>query len=678
MAQKGTYIGYGATPPLPSGQFSGADAFARMAAKKAQIKAEERAEQRQIRAEARRAMELAVEAGNIDYSKIDSSVHTIIGKIADNYSEKLVDLSEELDQNYSFAKQLEVTKLRGEFNSKIAQISGLGSQMRTIADGARENKYDSLLSTKAVNGNTSFMLQIPDMVEKFDPETMSVGGVSITEMYRQQVDLSSLVAPVDSDGAVAEFVTSTLKEGAEIIDIEGQQKITYKENSYNPRDAKRRFAEKFQGSNEFKKLSYGIYQIYDSLEDEAQQEFADKYLEKTEEGDYVVSVDKAFRYVEDNYLVPELRKLTKKEEMKVDQAAVNRGIAAQEALTTNLRKIQLLHEAGTPGGGEQGLNGAAINIEGLEPGTIKEYHLRYNPLTGQDDIAVLAEVGDKNNVREIIQRFDNNDAGRQALGKAVFKNDFDYQFARQQAEEKSGQALTPPAARRTLDQRREDIKFVLDNQTVLFEGLLSQRATDEDDRTPEERVYEYINQSFPEAGAPNRALVNFMASYLNVGDKAAGAGIKAKIPQLKVSEDGLTLAAEKVAKMTAMARSMKADGAGDKEIVNQLVKMAEEPTLYYEHDRVKRKINGMAIDEREDARRLASQLIANGANDDEIIKAIDNPEQATAAMYSDMIQEVIGATGLDKEGAIALLKEQSGDLDKLYKEYKAGRVTFKK
>jgi hypothetical protein len=404
-------------------------------------------------------MELAVEAGNIDMSQVSTTVQGLVGKVLDNYGEKLTNAMEDLESGYSFQKQMEVAKIRTKFQSDIGTLVGLGNNLKTVAE---VGKYDNMLSVEPINGNTQFTLELPKMLDSFDPENLSVGGVKITDLYKSKVDMSKLYAPVDSQKDVMEFVDQTLEEGVTELVINGNKVKTYKESSYKPQEAKANFIQKFDGTQSFKKEALKLARIYNDLEGPEKEEFAIKYMKDSQEGEPTVSVDGLWRYVEDNYLEPAKRKLVAVKPSDPDAGAIARSQKAKEELLDSNRKIEMLHEA-TSTNGIVGLKNHPITVDGKK-GTILEGRKSYNPITGKSDIEVTYSLSDSpGNVGTYTKRYEDSETGMQALSWNVY-GQFDYIDEKDKLGVKIGSNITKPVTGITFQERNAGVEKLLNDR----------------------------------------------------------------------------------------------------------------------------------------------------------------------------------------------------------------------
>ena len=634
MAGKGTYGAYVNQPSVPNGTFAGAQEFSQMATRKANEIAQEKAYQRQMMAEGRKALRNAVEAGNIDVSKFNSAVHGLLGKVLDAYGDRLVDASEALKDGYSLRDEMAIAKIRADFQSNVSTLLGLGNTIKSI----QSMNLDPVLSLKAINGISEFIQRVPEFADKMDPHTLQLGGKHISQIFDELVPKTDLIEYVDTSKAFNEYGELVLSEPTKESKLNGNMKVTYELRDYDPDDARGVFLTNFPSkSNVFKKEAFHILSVHEGLEGEEKAQFEAKYLEKNAEGDFRVTPEKMFEYVKDYYLEPKRRRKIAEEEQRDSDSGLSayQSLKAQEEVENNARKIEKLHEFATITD-MNGLKDEEIEVDGAK-GTIKEGGLKYNPLTGTTDIAVsyTLSTDQGTSIGRYVSRFSYDEKGIQALGNSVYK-DFDYIFAKRQLKGKvSDSILEVPKTVLTFDNRRSDIDWLMKNQATVINDRLTRAAGLGDLREGKERVYEYIIQPFEEAGEENRALINFMATYLDI-DKAVadGAGIdtrKYKLKKLDLDEGDSVSHSQRLSRMVLVARSMKARGKSEDEITRKLVAMAKGDTDY-EFDRVLAYIDekaGKSAEMRAKYRAKAESLLKERLTDDEIIERLDswNPKK---------------------------------------------------
>jgi hypothetical protein len=121
---------------------------------------------------------------------------------------------------------------------------------------------------------------------------------------------------------------------------------------------------------------------------------------------------------------------------------------------------------------------------------------------------------------------------------------------------------------------------------------------------------------------------------------------------------------------------MKASGASDKDITNELLKAASDPIGYkYEFDGVQRVIQTKPVYEREAYRVKAAKMLESGLSDQEIIKGMNKP-----SLY-DAVRSTIGdASATDDEVEMALndfAKSKGISLGDVYSMYVNGTLNLK-
>lgn len=635
MAGKGTYSAYLQRPQVSSGQFEGSDAFARMAASKASQKEKSKAYQRKALQEGRKAVQNAIDAGKVDLSQFDQSVYSVVSKMLDNYGDKVVDAYERLEDGYSYQDELAITKMASDFRTNISSLLGISNSIKSI----QKMNLDPILSLEAINGLSDFTKGVPGMAEKFDPETMSVGGKNIVEMYNEMVPKDKLVPFTDTSKAFSEFAEVALTKPRKDTNIVGDEEITYSIRDYKEGEegARSAFVTYFSPeSREFKKESMRLLQMHEGLEGNQKKQFEAMYMEKTADGDYIVTPDSLFNYVRDNRLENMMRVESERKDIEPDSLTATQRDKKNKALMTNLRKIEVLHQAATSDG-MTGWIDEPIMVDGVK-GTIKKAELRFNPVTKKRQIAVTYSIGDDKRVASNVAWFDNNEAGIQALGNSIF-DDFDYVQAKREASVNVDVNLDVPNEVRDFPQRQEDIDLIIKNGRDAIADKLKMASQAGDLREGTERVYaDYIAQSFEESGEKNEGLMRFMASYLDLDDDFVQG---MKLPEKydlgnnkmvrktggvfgffqKEEEIDLVKASEKIAKFSTIARRMKNDGATEDEIMKELVSMAKKDTDI-EMDPIKREIidlTGNNTNKRSEYLSYASKLLRQGLDDDEVI-----------------------------------------------------------
>ena len=222
----GVYGGLASTPKLQEG-FAAAGSFSRVAEMNFRKKEAERAEQRQIAAEGRLSITKAIEAGNVNMGDIEAGFRTTVGKLLDSYKEKILVASKKWEQSPTFANQLEITRIKTQFENNLGVFNGIGATSKALAEN--QGKYSPVLSASVYNGNADFMLGMPQMAQTFDPETMTVTLNGKTEhiqsMYNSMVDVSKLVPKTKLDEATEEYVGMFLNKDNQKLTEERQHKI---------------------------------------------------------------------------------------------------------------------------------------------------------------------------------------------------------------------------------------------------------------------------------------------------------------------------------------------------------------------------------------------------------------------------------------------------------------------
>ncbi len=413
---KGKLGAYTVRPQAPSPQFEGADAFARMAGRLAAERAEERAEQRQLAAEMRQSIANAVEAGNVDYSQINSSVHSIVGKVIDHYGNQIVDAMQDLESGYSFEKQMELNRKRVEFQSNIGKIVGLGDQIKNVSDP----KWDPILSAPAINGNWQFITSLPEMLESFDPATMQVGGKDIVSIYNDLVDSTQLIEHVDANLVLAKMQSILQQNPEQVSRFSGGREISFNRFTYDPQEVSTLFNDMFEGTNEQKKLKMIIASEYASLSEEEQENYP--YITYSDEGAYVSSLN-TLDYFKDKYLPDEVKVGDKEQKPTTPSSAETKTRLENEIKEVRLKRVD---DAFTGDGSL--IVGQPITL-GDRKGEVMSARASVNPITGESgawiDYRYKASDGMYLNGVEF---YSNDLAGRQKLANNLFSGDLDYEM----------------------------------------------------------------------------------------------------------------------------------------------------------------------------------------------------------------------------------------------------------
>jgi hypothetical protein len=414
MAGKGLYGAYQAQPQTPSPQFEGEAAFARMAAVTAQKRAEERAEQRKLAGEMRQAVSNAVEAGNVDLSTINTSVHSVVGKMMDSYGEKLTDAMESMGEEYSFEKQMEVNKLRTNFQSNIGSVMGLGEKIKSIQTG----KWDPVMSLEPLNANTRFLLDLPSMLDKFDPDTMTVDGVPLVELHSQKVDMSKLIEPLDTNSVFIDMQKRLQDTPERTTRQQGGFDITYDEFSYDPGKVRSIFRDNFSGTDEDKKQRAILLREYEDMSPEERDNFP--YVSLDGDGQPFVSETNVLDFFQDNYLPERVEVGRKQREEKPVTAPRTSGMNPEE-LQQGLGYIDQAFTAQ----GMQNLVGMELQI-GASKASLESGQVEYDWMTGQPKTQVWYKFKSGAGMMHGVEAFDINNVGRQKLGNFVYGGDLDY------------------------------------------------------------------------------------------------------------------------------------------------------------------------------------------------------------------------------------------------------------
>jgi len=412
MAGKGLYGAYQVQPQVPSSQFEGEAAFSRMAAVTAQKRAEERAEQRVLASEMRTAIRNAVEAGNIDLAAINSSVHSVVGKILDNYGEKLTDAMESIEEEYSFEKQMEIDKLRINFQSNIGAIVGLGEKIKTIQTG----NWDPVMSLEPLNANTQFLLDLPSMLDKFDPETMSVDGVPLVELHSQRVDMSKLIEPLDVNAVFVSMQERLQENPYRTTRQSGDYDITYDEFEYPPAKVRAVFRDNFSGTVEDKKQRVILLKEYEDMSKEEQANFP--YITIDSDGNPYVSEANVFDYFQDHYL-PERVEVSRKQ--REEKSIPTPPGKSPEELQQGLWYIDQAFTAQ----GMENLVGMELKV-GASKASLESGKIEYDWMTGEPKSQVWYKFKSGAGMMYGVETFDVNNVGRQKLGNFIYGGDLDY------------------------------------------------------------------------------------------------------------------------------------------------------------------------------------------------------------------------------------------------------------
>lgn len=686
MAKKGTYSAYQQQPPVPSGQFAGVQAFNQMAAVEAQKRAEERQEQRRLRDAGRKAIANAVQAGNIDVTKINSSVHSMVSKVLDNYGDKVAQKTEEMEDDYSFSKQMELSQLQSEFQSKIGQLSGLGSTIQQYSKGIEEGEFDNILSAESANGLFEFVSNIPQYADNFDPENLAVNGKKITDFFNEKVNPSGFVARVNEVEKRNEFLDDILIEGGTETQHEGGREVKRTRKKYDPKNAKAQFYNKYKGSREAMKERVTILQEFEGLEGNEAEEFAARYLNIDDDGDVSVSLEGLYNYFDDNYIQPRLETVDSKP-LPEDQPTQADRKAQKEALGL-FNKVKYMHDTITPGTSE-GLGGMEIAVAG-EEGPIKRTEPIYNPVTGEHQVAVTYTVdSDDGKVEDRVVRFPANRAGMQQLGQAVFG--MDYFTTVQQLQQEGYENLDAPQPQMNLQQRNSAIANFTKHIGNELSNRLSAIDQEVDAQDAKLRAFEFVKQNFDEVGEI-KPLQYFANDFLNFEKGSAPAGVGSfksqynqELAKIDKDEHDPLAVGEELGEYVSMAQSLKAEGKSDDDIAKTLyyanqVKNGKSPKgrefkaiadMFegdkFVYDRVQRYVKNHPGTEDE-----ANSLVLSGLSDDEVISALkgQSTNPVSTLHNKGMSQDQINALsdkGVDLETFMqsieGLSKEQIQNID---------------
>lgn len=612
MAQQGTYAGI--TMPQVSGAFEGEGALSRIASRefqeRARIRAEEREVQRRMQMEAMKAVENAVQAGNIDMSAINTSVHGLVSKSLDNYAEKLVTITEDMQDDYSYQKQMELANLRMKFASDIGQLTGIGAKIKTISQG----EYDPLLSAEPINGNFKFIQSIPSFLDDFDPDTMSVKGKKISSIYDEMVDVSKLKPVVNSFDSLTKYTKFVLDKPKTIIQTEGNIERTIEEYSYTEEKARAALFDGALSADEIMKEKQKILRAYnDDPED-------NQYI-TIDDGKPYVSDNNLYEYVRDTFLEPNKKRLVKERQVTEKELTWAQQNALQKEIQDKNRKIKAIEEAITAQGAVIE-RGSSINIQGAK-GEIREAKLGYNPFLGKVSINVDYSLADRfDNTYNYTESYDPDERGLQRLGNDMYDGKFDYLSAKEDS--------PIPKPKINFDQRRRSIEERLSSQAASITDRLKARDMTGDTRPGIVRAYDYITGTT--GAAENDGLESFLLSYLGI-DKGPIKKYKIKERPTLVLEKGRErFAAKALANIMAVGQQMKAAGENDKAIVKTLTDLTKGYDPYknqpfeFEFDRVRRYIAGKQESERGTLMTSANELLLSGMNDDEVITELkDGP-----------------------------------------------------
>jgi hypothetical protein len=385
MAGVGVQGAYQQVKESEASAFAGEGQLSRIAADNARKKAEERAEQRSIAANARLALQNAANAGNIDFTKIDDSVKGIVGKVLDNYKEKLVDANEMLRQSATHENHMKVMALQNEFTSTISRFKAMGGTVRTLSDNYSQNKYDNIVGVEPMNNMMAFINDLPNMSEKFDPTTNTVDGVSIFDKFKTDVDVSKLVGTIDDEKEIEDYVGMVLEVGqpVETIDKANRQKVTTVTSTYNDGAARSTYKTRFKDRDAQKKISAKLLLERESLEGKELEDFDLKYISKDSSGSPYVSLDNSYDYVRDNYMDKRLVKQTAEAwEPKPMSYSENESLRRQqEKEELAMDRLSIVHELNTTGGTTR-LLGGKIYVNNTEA-EVKSIKPMPNPFTGK-------------------------------------------------------------------------------------------------------------------------------------------------------------------------------------------------------------------------------------------------------------------------------------------------------
>ncbi len=637
MAKKGTYSAYQTQPPVQSGQFAGAGAFARMAQVNNQKRAEERAEQRQLKQEYKTALNNAVEAGNLDFGEINKSMHGIVGKVLNNYGDKMASMMEGINEDYSFERQMEIARLKQDFQGKVGTLMGISNAIETYSSG----EWDNVMSVQSKNQLMSFLKDLPSINENFDGETLAVGGKRIDQLFRERVDASGFIEEIDAESVIGKWGKSVKETGTtkEITQVIGGKEVVVEEQTYNTTAAREKFTRVFNNTQELAKLKRSLLIEHQGIENEAvREDFEANYMTIGDDGEAYVTEDGVFNYLIDTEIEPSRYTISEKP-YDVNQMTAKQRQDAFDEMMSDQNILRNLNEART--NKMTGLEGHDINVDGLK-GKIVDGGISYNPFTGEPATSVKYVVDDEGSLSYFHRFYDNDLVGLQELGHHVYDDKIDYRALKEKVERETGQSFNPPVQPITFEDREKGINNVIDHYRHSFEIVMNTRMVEEDLRNAAERAWGLATETHPETGTVNKPLINFMADYLGA-NKAKGLfgtslgagkamaegygltnyGIKLD-QQLDLTDGDLNkqAEAEKLGKIVTLARSLKADGVDDKEVAKRLVQAAKEyeetGDINFEYDRVKRKIGN-------DVEKInaAKSMLQGGLNDAEIMEFID-------------------------------------------------------
>ena len=500
-----------------------------------------------------------------------------------------------------------------------------------------------LIIAQSINQLTQFVKDIPNIADQFDAETLNVGGKRIDQLFRERVDSSGFVESIDEQSVIDAFSKEVWDTGStkEYVTVVGGTQREVKENLYNPTAAREKFESLFSGTDELAKLRRTLLIQHESIEDEAlREDFEDNYMAIGEDDEAYVTDDGVFNYIMDTEIEPNRYEISTKP-YEGDRLTAKQRQDRRDEMLDDRNILRNLNEARTLE--MTGLKGHDINVDGLQ-GNIIDGKISYNPFTGQRATVVNFSVEEDGSVYYFNRFYEDGIEGLQELGHHVYGDKVDYRSLRERLEGQTGESFAPPIAPITFDDRQDGIDRAIDNYRYSFEQVLNARNTEEDMRVAAERAWSIATETHPEIGTTNKPLAHFMADYLGankargmfgidglgVGDAAAkGYGLNNAYGisfdqelDLENGDMNKQAVAEKLGKITAMARALKADGVADEEIAKRLVQAAKEydkqGDISFEYDRVKRNIGG-------DVQKMntAQELLKAGFNDNEILGAIE-------------------------------------------------------
>lgn len=654
MAEYGKRAGFVA--PATSSNFEAAGSISRITANrlkdKAVKEAEERAEQRNMLASARKAVENAVGMADLDMSKINTSLHGMVSKMIDNYGEKVVDLSADLEDNYSYEKQMELNKLRIKFASDIGIVTGIGAQMKNISDNA--STYDPMLSSDVINGNSSFVTSIPDLAKNFDPETMTSGGKRIDALYGEMVDVSKLVPNVDMQKAYERVQESLLGDGVKkTVKNNGLEQV-FTERSFDPERTVSSLKQ-VMTPTEIKKQKLMILDSY-----EADPE-GFEYV--TGEGDdaYVTDENLA-EYLNDFVLKPQSRVLNSEKPITQTasggtETAAARARRLKEEKQTG-RMIEIVEEAFSPGGLKI-MNDSEISVDGAKAQLIGG-GVGYNPDTGEVDIQLDYSMTDsKKNQYQFTKLFQADKYGLQQLSNTLFGGEFDYLLEKGDAD-----IPKPPV---TFEARSESIANRFETRSQVLASKLAGTTIEGNTASGRQLASDYIRSEMGGPVGVNKVASEFIDSFLGV-DRGAFENYGFGRPSVaNVSRENQPEVAMLASKYTSMARQLKSEGLSNKDVARELVAVANQnPTadnFPFEFDRVKRYIssNEEWLDEKVGTI-VSSNLMKAGLADEDIISYFDGITE------SDMAASVLAADIAVSTDAEFDAKEAKNTAETLFKQ----------